>query len=252
MPRFCANLSLLFTDLPMVERVSAAAAAGFEAVEILFPYEENAAELSRALKASRLKLALINAPPPNYADPEGPRGFAAVPAAKDRFRSDFRRTLRYAETLGVERIHLMAGVAEGADAAAVFADNLAWAAATAPNRQLTIEPINSDDMPGYFLDDFAVAVAVLQDIGAPNLSLQFDAYHAHRIIGDVIGTWNAVAPLVGHVQVADFPGRHEPGTGVIDFPGFFAAIDASGYDGWVSAEYHPLKSTEAGLGWRKI
>ena len=247
MPRFCANLSLLFTEHPLLERPAAAAAAGFDAVEILFPYDENGAELKRALDAAGMPLALINAPPPNYAG--GPRGFAAVPGSEERFRHDFRRALRYAGVLGARHIHVMAGTAEGPEAAETMARNLDWAAAQAPDQSLTIEPINPHDMPGYFLDDYSVALALLDEVGAPNLHLQFDAYHAHRITGDVPGTWDALQGRVAHVQIAGHPGRTEPTGGDIDYPAFFAQLDDGGYDGWVSGEYTPAGRTEDGLSW---
>lgn len=248
--RFCANLSTLYPGLPLAERIAAASADGFRGVELFFPYDENAAEIGRALARHRLSLAVINCPPPNYADPDGPRGFAAVPGEASRFRTAFRRAKRYAEALGAERIHVMSGRAEGGDAAAVFADNLAWAAAEAPELELTIEPMNDTDMPGYFLDDFSVAMATIESVGAENLRLQFDAYHAHRITGDLAGTWLAVRHLVGHVQVADHPGRHEPGSGEIDYADFFGLLSESGYHGWVGCEYHPREGADAGPDWR--
>lgn len=247
MPRFCANITTLFTELPLTERPAAAAAAGFEAVEVLFPYDDNAAELKRAIAAAGLPLALINCPPPNYTDEEGPRGFAAVPGGQERFRYDFRRALRYARTLGAERIHLMAGVAEGPEAGDAFAENLSWAVEEAPEQLLTIEPLNPGDMPGYFLDDFALAMAVIEEIGAPNLYLQFDAYHAQKITGDLAAAWASVAPTVGHVQVGGLPDRHEPDGP--EMTAFLQALDRQGYTGWVSGEYTPRGRTADGLGW---
>ena len=247
MPKFCANISFLWKDLTVPNRIRAAAAAGFGAVEILFPYDDPAPEIRDTLIETGVTLALINCPPPNYTG--GDRGFAAVPASRDRFRSDFRRALRYVQTLGAERLHIMAGAAEGPEAEAVFIENLGWACDFAPKQRLTIEPINTHDMPGYFLNDFDLAARVIGSVGAPNLGLQFDAYHAHRITGDVMGTWAAHWHLVRHVQFADHPGRHEPGTGEIDLAAFFAQLDADGYDGWCSAEYAPAGDTDAGLGW---
>lgn len=251
MPEFCANLSWLFTELPLAERPAAAAAAGFRAVEVQFPYDENAAELGHALARAGVALVSINCPPPNYADPDGPRGFAAVPDEAGRFAGAFRRSLRYAGALGAEFIHVMAGMAEGPEARAVYVQNLAKAAELAGKQRLTIEPINHADMPGYFLADFDLALEVLEEVGAPNLGLQFDAYHAHRITGDVIGTWQKVRDKVVHVQVAGVPGRHEPMGGEIDYPAFFARLDADGYGGWVSGEYAPTGRTEDGLSWLK-
>lgn len=247
MPRFCANLTMLFTEYPFLERFGAARSAGFDTVEVLFPYDEPAPMVRDMLDRNGLTLALINCPPPNYTG--GARGFAAVPGGEDRFRHDFRRTLRYGQALGAHHLHLMAGVAEGAAARATFIDNLRWAAAEAPQQSLTIEPINPVDMPGYFLNDFDLALEVLEAVAAPNLHLQFDAYHAQRITGDVMGTWDKCRHRVAHVQVGGFPGRHEPAGGDIDYPAFFARLDAEGYDGWVSGEYNPAGRTEEGLGW---
>ncbi len=167
----------MFPELPLLDRFAAARAAGFDAVEILFPYDCPANDIRDGLAAHRLDLALINCPPPNYLG--GPRGFAAVPGDETRFRHDFARALRYARALGARHLHVMAGAAEGVAALRVFVANLRWAAAQAPRQSLTIEPINTHDMPGYFLNDFRRAVEVIEAVGAPNLGLQFDAYHAH-------------------------------------------------------------------------
>ena len=247
MPRFAANLSMLFRELPLLERPSAARDAGFAGVEILFPYDEPGHLIRQALDRAGLPLILINTPPPNWTG--GDRGFAAIPGGEERFRHDFRRALRYAQVLGARHIHVMAGVAEGPEARDTFIRNLAWAAATAPEQPLTIEPINTHDMPGYFLDDFDLAAEVLDTVGAPNLALQFDAYHAHRITGDVMGTWAAHGHRAAHVQVAGYPGRHEPAGGEIDYPAFFARLDSDGYAGFVSGEYTPEGRTEDGIGW---
>lgn len=250
MPRFAANLTTLFTELPILDRFAAAARAGFEGAEILFPYDIAVGELSRAAATAGLKMVMINTPPPNWAG--GPRGFAAQPGLEDRFRRDFDRALRVAEALRTVHIHVMAGVAEGQDAHRVFVQNLKWAAARAPHASLTIEPLNPIDAPGYFLADFKLARRVIQQVGAPNLGLQLDAYHAQIITGDVMRAWTEFAPLVRHVQVAGWPGRHEPDNGQINYPAFFAALDADGYRGWVSAEYNPAKQTEAGLDWLPV
>ncbi len=249
MPRFCANLTMLFTEHPLLERFGAARAAGFDTVEILFPYDDSAADILTCLADNALTLALINAPPPNYTD--GPRGFAAVPGGQARFRTDFKRAARYVRALGAKHLHLMAGVAAGPEAKAAFIENLTWAAAEAPGQSLTIEPINHNDMPGYFLNDFDLAAEVLDAVAAPNLHLQFDAYHAHRMTGDVMATWAAHGHRAAHVQVAGYPGRHEPSGGDIDYPAFFARLDSDGYAGWVSGEYHPTGRTEDGLGWTR-
>lgn len=249
MPKFCANLTMLFTELPLLERPLAAKLAGFEAVEILFPYNDNAAELGMALVRAKLPLALINCPPPNYTDPDGPRGFAAVVEEQQRFQGAFRRSVRYAGALGAEFVHVMAGIAEGAQARAVFVENLKWACDFAPKQYLTIEPINNDDMPGYFLNDFDLAMEILDEVRAANLHLQFDAYHAAQITGDVLGTWDKVRKRVAHVQVGGVPDRHEPNDGDFDYPAFFRLLDKQKYKGWVSGEYNPRETTENGLNW---
>ncbi len=245
MPKFCANLTMMFGEVPLLQRFDAAKQAGFDAVEVLFPYDDPVPDMLDMLGRNELTLALINCPPPNYTG--GDRGFAAVDGS--RFRQDFKRSLRYAKALGAQHLHIMAGIAQGPRAREVFVENLRWAAAQAPDQSLTIEPINTHDMPGYFLDDFDLACAVIREVGAPNLRLQFDAYHAQKITRDVMGTWAKCRDLVVHVQVAQTPDRSEPDQGQIEYPAFFARLDADGYKGWVSGEYNPAGDTRAGLGW---
>ncbi len=247
MPKFAANLTFLFKEYPFLERFQAAADAGFDAVEVLFPYDDAVTEVVRRLGRSGLPLALINTPPPNWTG--GERGFAALPGGEDRFRRDFKRCLRYAQRLKPRHIHIMAGKAEGRVAHETFIANLAWAAEQAPGQSLTIEPLNQVDMPGYFLSDYELAAVVLAEVGAPNLGLQFDSYHAQLITGDAIAAWQSMAHLVRHIQVGGVPGRHEPGAGDVDHPRFFEMLDAAGYDGFVSGEYNPAGRTEDGLGW---
>ncbi|CUH51186.1 hydroxypyruvate isomerase family protein [Shimia marina] len=250
MPRFAANLTLLFAEFPELDRYDAAAEAGFEAVEVLFPYDTPGPETQRALLRNGLSLELINCPPPNYTG--GDRGFAAVPGLSERFQRDFRRTLRYAQMLRARLVHIMAGAASGADARQTFVENLKWACDFAPQQQLTIEPINDVDMPGYFLNDFDLAAEILDEVNAPNLALQFDTYHAFRIHGDVIACWEKHKSRVRHVQIGGLPDRHEPiASKHLDYPAFFKMLDESGYSGVVSAEYTPKKRTEQGLGWLK-
>lgn len=247
MLRLAANLTFLFTEQPMLERFAAAARAGFQGVEILFPYDLAAPELARAAQGAGVTFVLMNTPPPNWAG--GPRGFAAVPGGEERFRRDFDRALRYAQVLRSRHIHVMAGAAEGATARQTYLDNLAWACDRAPHASLTIEPMNPVDMPGYFLAGFDQAAEVLDHLDRPNLGLQFDAYHAHMITGDVLACWRAHAPRVRHLQIAGAPGRHEPAGGDIDYRSFLGAVQASGYPGWTGAEYVPAMTTGAGLGW---
>ncbi|WP_322626720.1 hydroxypyruvate isomerase family protein [Paracoccus beibuensis] len=238
---------MLFTELPMLERFTAAAEAGFQGAEILFPYDIAAPELYRAALAAGLEIVLINAPPPNWAG--GPRGFAAEPGLEERFRRDFERSLRVAQALRARYIHVMAGRAEGPAALETYIANLAWACERAPHASLTIEPLNPADMPGYFLQDYDLAVEVIRRIGTPNLGLQFDTYHAQALTGDMLACWRKVAPLVRHVQVGGHPGRHEPDSGTQDHITFFRELDDIGYPGWVSAEYTPLRQTARGLQW---
>jgi len=247
MARFAANLTYLFTELPMQQRFAAARRAGFDGVEILFPYDLPCGDLVAAADAAGLEFVLLNTPPPNWAG--GPRGFAARPGNEARFRADFDRALRLADTLKVRHVHVMAGRAQGAAARATLVRNLKWAAARAPHLSLTIEPINASDNPGYYLNSFHLAAEILAEVDAPNLGLQFDAYQAQMIHGQVLTLWERFAPITRHVQVAGCPGRHEPSAGVIDFSSFYRALEASNYDGWIGAEYTPLSSTESGVDW---
>ncbi|MDX8351584.1 hydroxypyruvate isomerase family protein [Cognatiyoonia sp. IB215182] len=247
MPKFCANLTWLFTELPFLERFEAAKEAGFEAVEVLFPYDVNAQDIVNKLARYELQMALINCPPPNYTG--GDQGFAAVPGLEERFRRDFKRAVRYARTLGAAHLHIMSGVAEGDEAEAVFVDNLRWAAAEAPGQSLTIEPINNETMPGYFLNDFDLGRRIVETVDASNVRLQFDAFHAAKITGDVFKTWETMRDISVHLQVAQMPDRGEPDQGEIDYPAFFERLDAEGYSGWVAGEYKPRATTTEGLGW---
>lgn len=223
----------------------AARDAGFEGVEVLFPYA--LPDWPRALGKAGLPVVLINTPAPDWGT--GGRGVAAIPGQEARFRAEFAQALEMAHHLQAARIHIMAGLAHGPKAHDTFLENLAWAAGQAGGQPLTIEPINPHDIPGYFLNDFDQAAGILDSLNAPGLALQFDAYHAHRITGDVMGTWARHGARAAHVQVAGQPGRHEPDEGEIDTPAFFARLDAEGYDGWVSGEYTPKARTEDGLGW---
>lgn len=247
MPRIAANLTTLFTELPMLDRFAAAADAGFEGAEILFPYDIAGPQLARAAAAAGLPIVLINAPPPNWAG--GPRGFAAVPGLEDRFRRDFERSLRVAEALRSRHIHVMAGRAAGPEALDTLIRNLAWAAERAPHASLTIEPACPRSMPGSFLTDYGTALKVIERIGAPNLGLQLDMHHALSITGDLAACWEEVAAVTRHVQIAGWPARTEPDPQAAPLAGLLAALLASGYRGWIGAEYDPTRTTQAGLGW---
>lgn len=249
--KLAANITLLWPELPFLDRFDAAAAAGFEAVEVLFPYDIGAKEMHDAMRRNGLQMVLINAPPPNYTG--GLRGFAARPGGQDRFRHDMRRVFRYAQALGAEIVHVMSGDGEGEACFGAMVENLKWAARQAPKGlTLTIEPLNPQDMPGYFLNDYALAAQVLDAVKKPNVRLQFDSYHAQVIHGDAVEVWRRYGLRAAHVQVGDAPGRQAPGHGKIDFRALLDAIAASGYAGWISAEYNPGdKLTEESLRWMK-
>lgn len=247
MPRFAANLSMLFTERPFLERFEAAARAGFGAVEFLFPYEWPAAEIRAALDRNTLELALFNAPPGDWV--AGERGLAALPGREEAFRESLQRALDHARVLRPARLHVMAGLAEGAAARRTYVRNLAWAAAAAGERRLTIEPINSRDVPGYHLSTSADAEAVLAEVGAANVGLQLDLYHAQIMEGDLARRIERLLPLVSHIQIAGVPDRHEPDEGEVNYAYLFSLLDSLGYAGFVGCEYRPRGATEDGLGW---
>jgi len=249
MPNFAANLTLLFTEHPLLDRFDAARRAGFSAVELLIPYDETTQDLTKALTDANLRLALINTPAPDWA--AGERGLAALPDKQSDFRASFDTALDYAAQLKPDHIHVMAGLAQGPNAQQAYLQNLSWAVNRARNQSLLIEPINSIDMPGYFLNDFDQAAAILDQINAPNLALQFDAYHAHKITGDMPATWAEHGHRARHIQVASAEGRHEPDVGAINYPTFFKQLDAQGYAGHVSGEYVPAGRTTENLNWIK-
>lgn len=253
MPRFAANLSMMFQEHDFLDRFAAARAAGFEAVEFLFPYDFPAREIAARLRDNGLALVLFNAPPGDWA--RGERGMACHPGRQQEFRDGILRALDYAGELGCPRLHVMAGmippgVAQGT-LTSLYAINLAWAAerAIAQGVKCVIEPINQRDMPGYALTGTGNAVQVIEAVGPERLGLQFDLYHCQITEGDLVPRMQALLPYIAHMQVADTPGRHEPGTGEVNWPFVFAAIDAAGYRGWIGCEYRPKGETLAGLGW---
>jgi hydroxypyruvate isomerase len=244
MPRFAANLTLLFTEVPMPERPGYAARAGFDGVEVLFPYDLPVADWDRALAG--VPLVLINTPPGDWIS--GDRGFAARPGDEAVFRDGFLRAADYATRLGGPRVHVMAGVAKGPQAEAVYTENLAWAAAQAPALRLCIEPLNPEDMPGYFLNDYDQAARIVADIGCDRIGLQFDLWHAARLHGDPSAVWDRYQAQINHVQIAGFPARNEPGGGGFSLPALCDSVDAMD-DVWIAAEYRPARGTAQGLGW---
>lgn len=255
MPKFAANLSFLFADAPFAERFGRAAAAGFAGVEYLFPYDWPAAEVSRWLTSAAVEQVLFNLPPGDWA--AGERGLACLPGRQGEFAEGVERALAYAMALDCPRVHCMAGLRPAGipedELSAVYVANLQYAADQLGREgiDVLIEPINSRiDMPGYWLDDVDKAVHLLERIGRDNVRLQLDLYHAQIIRGDLAGCIERHFPRIGHIQIADHPGRHEPGTGEIHYPFLFALLDRLGYSGWVGCEYKPQGLTEAGLGWR--
>lgn len=245
MPRFAANLSLLWTELPYLDRFAAAADAGFEGAEVLFPYDIAAQDTRRAVIAAGLDFVLMNAPPPNYTG--GTPGYAALPG--DRFGRDIRRVLRYTDVLRPRFVHIMSGNAEGDEARETFVANLRHAADAAPGQMFTIEPLNPGTFPGYFMNDYDLALEVLDAVDRPNVGLQYDTFHAQEITGDALACWERVSDRAVHIQIGDAPGRGVPGNGKLDFGKLFEAFRTSGYDGWISAEYKPEGRTEASLSW---
>jgi hydroxypyruvate isomerase len=253
MPKFAANLSMMFTERPFLERFQAAARAGFTAVEYLFPYDHPAKLIAETLAAAGLKQALFNMPPGNWA--AGDRGLASLPDRRDEFATALSTSISYGKVIGTPLLHMMAGNAPWDDplAAACYRDNLQRAAdATAEaGIGLVIEPINGRDMPGYFLNHFERALTLIDDLGHPNVRLQFDVYHRQIIHGDVLMALRRMAPKIGHIQIAAVPARNEPTTGELNDGVILAEIDAIGYQGYVGCEYRPAGITEEGLGWMK-
>ena len=253
MPRFCANLSMMFTERPFLDRFAAAAAAGFDAVEFLFPYDFKAADIRARLDEHGLQQVLFNMPPGDWS--MGERGTASLPGRVSEFRDGVKRALDYAAVLGTKRLHCMAGLLPAGTAhgtaASLYAANLAWACelTMAAGVLVVIEPINHRDMPGFFLNTTDQGAAVVQAIGRDRLALLFDIYHCQVTEGDVTSRMAKLLPLIGHIQIADVPGRNEPGTGELNWPYIFGRMDAIGYDGWVGCEYRPAGDTEAGLVW---
>jgi hydroxypyruvate isomerase len=255
MPRLAANLSMMFNEVPFLERFDAAARAGFKAVEFLFPYDFPAADLRARLNAAGLSQVLFNMPPGDWA--AGDRGTASVPGRQAEFRDGIARGLDYAAALDCKLVHVMAGIPPAGTApvtaAALFAANLAWAAeqAKAAGVKLVIEPINLRDMPGFHLSTTGQAAAVIEAIGRDRVGLQFDIYHCQVTEGDITKRMEALLPIIAHMQLADVPARNEPGTGEIAWDYVFKRIDALGYQGWIGCEYRPAGDTLAGLAWRK-
>lgn len=253
MPRFAANLTMMYGEYPFLDRFEAAARDGFRAVEFLFPYEFPFAELAARLRGAALEQVLFNLPPGDWS--AGERGLAALPGREAEFRASVDLGLRWAEVLGCPRLHVMAGVvAESSDRAAMrstYVDNLRYAAqrASAAGVALTIEPLNPRDMPGYFLTHQQQAHEIVAEVGEPALGVQMDFYHCQIVEGDLLTRLRRHLPGVRHVQIAGVPDRHEPDQGEINYPALLDELDRLGYDGFVGCEYRPRGATSAGLGW---
>jgi hydroxypyruvate isomerase len=251
MPRFAANLTMMFTEWDFLDRFAAAADAGFDAVEFLFPYAHPPEVIAGRLQRHRLAPALFNGPPGDWDN--GERGFAALPARRAEFEASIATALRYVAAIGVGRLHVMAGIAPSNDAAALaaFESAIGFACDRAQEAKIdiVIEPINPRDVPGYFLNNFDTAAAIVRRLARPNLKLQFDIYHRQIIHGDVIRGLEAMMPIIGHIQTASVPERHEPGSGELDDARVFATLDRLGYAGFVGCEYRPAAGTVDGLGW---
>jgi hydroxypyruvate isomerase len=253
MPKFAANLSMLFTELPFLDRFTAAAQAGFKGVEFLFPYDYDKAVLADCLGANGLVQVLHNLPAGDWA--AGERGIACHPDRIDEFRRGVDQAITYAAALGCKQLNCLAGILPPGVAPGlgrkVLIENLRFAAAelASAGLRLLIEPVNSRDIPGFFVDHSRQALEIIAEVGSDNLQLQYDIYHMQIMEGDLARTITENLSRIGHVQIADNPGRHEPGTGEVNYPFLFEVLDREGYRGWIGCEYKPLSSTNAGLGW---
>lgn len=251
MPRFAANLTMMFNEYPFLDRFAAARDAGFEAVEFLFPYDYQPDEIGQRLVDNNLTQALFNAPPGDWE--AGDRGMACVRSRREAFVAGLQALLPYAEATRVTQIHVMCGIGEPSDTEqrACYVDNIRTAADIlgAEGLKVLIEPINRRDIPGMFLHDFDLAAQLLDEIDRTNVALQFDVYHRQIIHGDIVTGLRDLIGVTAHIQIADVPERHEPGTGEINYRRVFSEIDALGYDGWIGCEYRPHDGTVAGLGW---
>ena len=253
MPRFAANLTMLFNEHPFLDRFEHAAKAGFKAVEFLFPYAWPAQEIKARLDAHGLQLVLHNLPAGDW--DAGERGIACHPDRVDEFRRGVVRAIEYAKVLGVEQLNCLAGKAPAGVADEVLrktlVDNLRFAAAElqAAGLKLLIEPINTFDIPGFYLHGTAQALSILDEVGAANAFVQYDIYHMQRMEGELAATMQKHLARIGHIQLADNPGRNEPGSGEIHYPFLFAHLDRIGYRGWIGCEYKPAATTAGGLGW---
>ncbi|MBB3259662.1 hydroxypyruvate isomerase [Paraburkholderia bannensis] len=253
MPKFAANLTMLFNEVPFLDRFAAAAEAGFEAVEFLFPYPFKAAELAERLEANKLKLVLHNLPAGNWEG--GERGIACLPERRGEFQEGVGRAIEYAKALKVPQLNCLVGIPTAGvsreTALATIVDNLRYAAGELKREgiRLLVEPCNSYDIPGFALNRSAEGLDIIEKVGSDNLFLQYDIYHMQRMEGELAATIKKQFAKIAHIQLADNPGRNEPGTGEINYPFLFDLLDSLGYAGYVGCEYKPKTNTVDGLGW---
>jgi 2-dehydrotetronate isomerase len=251
--KFAANLTMMFNEVPFPERFAAAADAGFKGVEFLFPYDYPGVELAELLHVNRLQNVLFNLPPGDWT--AGERGLAALPGREEEFRAGVAQAIAYARALGTPQLHAMAGVvpagAEHALLRKTYVENLRYAASETHRYGigLLIEPINTRDIPGYFLQTQAEAHRIREQVGAPNLKVQMDVYHLQIMEGDIATKMRHYLPHIGHIQIAGVPGRNEPDSGEVNYAYLFCLLDELGYEGWLGCEYRPAKGTLEGLGW---
>ena len=253
MPKFAANLTMLFNEVPFLDRFALAAKAGFTAVEYLFPYDFDVKALKAALEVNGLTQVLHNLPAGDWAG--GERGIAVLPDRIDEFRRGVASAIDYATALGCTQINCLSGIAPVGVSddilRATFVANLRLAASELGRHgiRLLIEPINRFDIPGFYLNTVEQAASIIKEVGSDNLFIQYDLYHQQRTEGELIGTFKKYQAQIAHVQLADNPGRNEPGTGEINYPFVFSALDTAGYDGFIGCEYKPCTTTSEGLGW---
>jgi 2-dehydrotetronate isomerase len=251
MPRFAANLTMMFNEWDFLDRFNAAADAGFDAVEFLFPYEHAPDAIAERLQRHRLTQALFNCPPGDWA--KGERGIASLKGREDEFKASIDKALIYAEATGVKRLHVMSGLSDrhDSDAQKTYRASITYACerAVIKGLDIVIEPINGRDMPGYFLNNFDFAAALITELALPNLKLQYDIYHRQILHGDVMKSLEQLMPMIGHIQIAAVPLRHEPTTGELDDVKVLHHLDHLNYSGFVGLEYRPRGKTIDGLTW---
>lgn len=253
MPKFAANITMLFTELPFIDRIQAAKSVGFTAVECLFPYAWDVEDIATALNDTEMELALFNLPAGNW--DKGDRGIAALTGQEDAFMQSAELAFEFADRLDCKKLHMMSGIVEAAHDKAheLYKANLAKIAPIAKEKGITllIEPLNQRDVPGYLVSQTEEAAEIINQLGFDNIKLQFDIYHRQIMQGNVVTALREFIPLIGHIQIAGVPDRHEPDRGELNYPALFDEMDQLNYTGWVGCEYNPKNCTIAGLNWLK-